>query len=113
MNKPISRRVFLLATAVTGAGLAARVEAQALLDEKDGTAAALGYVADGLKRIKAADPKWDVSAWEKIARDAEARVKKGEQAVAAKDAAKSELEQARLIVAAKSLKEGLAKYGRI
>ncbi len=50
MNQPLSRRMFLLATAVTGAGLASRVEAQAMLDEKEGTAAALGYVADA-KRV--------------------------------------------------------------
>ena len=32
---------------------------------------ALNSVQGGLKRIKAADPKWDVSAWEKIVKDAE------------------------------------------
>lgn len=48
---------------------------------------ALTSVQGGLKRIKAADPKWDVSAWESIVKEAEARLKKGEQAVAAKDAA--------------------------
>lgn len=53
----------------------------------DSAKSALQSVQSGLKRIKAADPKWDVSAWEKIAKDAEARVKKAEAAVAAKDAA--------------------------
>lgn len=48
---------------------------------------ALGSVQGGLKRIKAADPKWDLSEWEKIVKTAEARLQKAEKAVAAKDAA--------------------------
>ncbi|MFO0755780.1 MAG: hypothetical protein U0359_04785 [Byssovorax sp.] len=52
----------------------------------DSLKTALQSVQGGLKRIKAADPKWDVSAWEKIAADADARVKKGESAAAAKGA---------------------------
>lgn len=60
----------------------------------DSAKSALKSVQGGLKRIKAADPKWDVSAWEKIAKDAEARVQKGEQAAAAKGAADSANEHA-------------------
>lgn len=40
----------MIALAVTGAALATRVHAQALVDEKDAQAAALGYVADA-KRV--------------------------------------------------------------
>jgi hypothetical protein len=60
----------------------------------DTAKSALKSVQGGLKRIKAADPKWDVSAWEKIAKDAEVRVQKGEQAVSAKGAADSANEHA-------------------
>lgn len=49
MNLP-PRRAFLITLAVTGAALATRVQAQALVDEKDAQAAALGYVADA-KRV--------------------------------------------------------------
>ena len=49
MNRP-PRRNFMIALAVTGAALATRVQAQALVDEKDAQAAALGYVADA-KRV--------------------------------------------------------------
>lgn len=48
---------------------------------------ALDSVKGGLKRIKAADPKWDVTAWEKIVQQADARLQKAEQTVAAKDSA--------------------------
>ena len=52
MNRPQSRRVFLLAVAATGTALATRANAQALVDEKDPQAAALGYVAEA-KRVDA------------------------------------------------------------
>lgn len=47
MNTP--RRTFLLAVAATGAALAGTARAQAMVDEKDAQAAALGYVADAGK----------------------------------------------------------------
>jgi anaerobic selenocysteine-containing dehydrogenase len=50
MNRPLPRRVFMMTLAATGAALATGAQAQALLDEKDAQAAALGYVADG-KRV--------------------------------------------------------------
>jgi formylmethanofuran:tetrahydromethanopterin formyltransferase len=43
------RRVFLVTAAATGAGLSAAAHAQAMVDEKDAQAAALGYVADAKK----------------------------------------------------------------
>jgi formylmethanofuran:tetrahydromethanopterin formyltransferase len=46
----IQRRVFLMTAAAGGAALASGARAQALVDEKDGQAAALGYVADA-KRV--------------------------------------------------------------
>ena len=52
MNSPISRRVFLMTMAASGAALATGAPAQSLLDEKDTQAAALGYVADA-KRVDA------------------------------------------------------------
>ena len=52
MNSPISRRVFLMTMAASGAALATGAQAQSLLDEKDTQAAALGYVADA-KRVDA------------------------------------------------------------
>ncbi len=52
MNPPISRRVFLMTMAASGAALATGAQAQSLLDEKDTQAAALGYVADA-KRVDA------------------------------------------------------------
>lgn len=75
----------------------------------DSAKSALTSVQGGLKRIKAADPKWDVSAWEKIAKDAEARVKKGEQAASAKGAADSENEHAYSAYVAKlsSVRDGM------
>jgi hypothetical protein len=42
--------VFLMTVATTGAAFAAGARAQALVDEKDAQAAALGYVADA-KRV--------------------------------------------------------------
>ena len=50
MNRPFPRRVFLLTLAVSGAALATRARAQALVDESGPQAAALGYVAEA-KRV--------------------------------------------------------------
>ena len=50
MNLPLPRRVFLMTLAASGTVLATRAQAQALVDEKDPQAAALGYVADA-KRV--------------------------------------------------------------
>ena len=50
MNLPLHRRVFLMTLAASGAALATRAQAQALVDEKDAQAVALGYVADA-KRV--------------------------------------------------------------
>ena len=52
MHLPIPRRVFLMTLAASGAALARQAQAQALLDEKNPQAAALGYVADA-KRVDA------------------------------------------------------------
>ena len=50
MNQPLPRRVLLMTLAVSGAALTTAAQAQALLDEKDAQAVALGYVADA-KRV--------------------------------------------------------------
>jgi hypothetical protein len=50
MNAPLPRRVFLMTLAASGSALATAAQAQAMLDEKDAQAAALGYVADA-KRV--------------------------------------------------------------
>ena len=50
MNQPLPRRVFLMTLAASGAALTNAAQAQALLDEKDAQAVALGYVADA-KRV--------------------------------------------------------------
>jgi hypothetical protein len=52
MSQPMQRRVFLmtLATATASAAVTTLAHAQALLDEKDAQAVALGYVADA-KRV--------------------------------------------------------------
>ena len=50
MNQSLPRRVFLMTLAASGAALATSAQAQALLDEKDAQAVALGYVADA-KRV--------------------------------------------------------------
>ena len=50
MNLPLPRRVFLMTLAASGAALATHAQAQALVDEKDAQAAALGYLADA-KRV--------------------------------------------------------------
>lgn len=52
MNRPLPRRIFLMTLAASGAVLATGAQAQALLDEKDPAAIALGYVADA-KRVDA------------------------------------------------------------
>ena len=46
MNQTFPRRVFLMTLAASGAALATGAQAQALLDDKDAQAVALGYVAD-------------------------------------------------------------------
>jgi High potential iron-sulfur protein len=53
MAPTIPRRVFMISVASSAAAVATLAHAQAMVDEKDGTAAALGYVADA-KRV---DPK--------------------------------------------------------
>ncbi len=45
----MQRRVFLMTVAASGVGLSTATQAQALLDEKDPQAVALGYVADAKK----------------------------------------------------------------
>lgn len=50
MNRPLPRRAFLMTLAASGAALATSAQAQALVDEKEAQAAALGYVADA-KRV--------------------------------------------------------------
>ena len=50
VNQTLSRRIFLVTLAASGAALATGAQAQALLDEKDALAVALGYVADA-KRV--------------------------------------------------------------
>lgn len=50
MQLPLDRRVFMLTLASSGAVLATGAQAQAMVDEKDPQAAALGYVADA-KRV--------------------------------------------------------------
>ena len=57
-----NRRVFLMTLAAGSSALAAGAAmAQAKLDEKDPTAAALGYVADSAKADKKKYPKHDVA----------------------------------------------------
>ena len=46
MHLPLPRRVFLMTLPASGAALASGVRAQALVDEKDAQAAALGCVDD-------------------------------------------------------------------
>lgn len=50
MNQPLPRRMFLMTLAASCATLATGVQAQAMVDEKDAQAVALGYVADA-KRV--------------------------------------------------------------
>ena len=46
----IERRVFLMTVAAAGAGVTSLAQAQAMVDEKDAQATALGYVSDA-KRV--------------------------------------------------------------
>ena len=52
------RRVFLITAAATGAGLGTGAAAQAMLDEKDPQAVALGYVADAKRVDTKKHPKY-------------------------------------------------------
>ena len=54
----IRRRRFFLTLAAGSAGLTSRANAQALLDEKDAQAAALGYVADATRTDTKKYPKY-------------------------------------------------------
>ncbi len=59
---PTNRRAFMLTLAAGSSALASSAAmAQAKLDEKDPTAAALGYVADTAKADKKKYPKHDVA----------------------------------------------------
>jgi hypothetical protein len=58
MNLPLPRRVFLMTLAASGAALATRAHAQALVDEKDAQAAALGYVAEAKRADAKKYPKY-------------------------------------------------------
>ena len=49
MNLTSSRRVFMISLAASGAALATGARAQAMVDEKDAQATALGYVADATR----------------------------------------------------------------
>lgn len=53
----IPRRVFLLTVAAAGTALTTTARAQAMVDEKDPQAAALGYVADSAKADAKKFPK--------------------------------------------------------
>ena len=53
-----TRRIFLLAAAVSGTSLTATVRAQGKLDEKDPQAVALGYVADATRVDAKKYPKY-------------------------------------------------------
>ncbi len=58
MSSLIPRRVFMLSVAATGAVLASSAKAQALVDEKDAQAAALGYVAEAKRADTKKYPKY-------------------------------------------------------
>ena len=58
MNLPLPRRVFLMTLAASGAALATGAQAQALVDEKDPQAAALGYVAEAKRTDVKKYPKY-------------------------------------------------------
>jgi hypothetical protein len=58
MNQVFPRRVFLMTLAASGAMLATGAQAQALVDEKDAQAAALGYVADAKRADAKKYPKF-------------------------------------------------------
>jgi High potential iron-sulfur protein len=54
----MQRRVFLMTVAASGVGLYTTAQAQALVDEKDPQAVALGYVADAKKADTKKFPKY-------------------------------------------------------
>ena len=58
MSLPFQRRVFLLTLAASGAVLTMRAQAQALVEEKDPQAAALGYVAEAKRADAKKYPKF-------------------------------------------------------
>ena len=58
MKLPLHRRSFLMTLAVSGASLASSARAQALVDETDAQAAALGYVADAKRADVKKFPKF-------------------------------------------------------
>ena len=58
MNSPLPRRMFLVTLAASGAALTTAVQAQALVDEKDAQAAALGYVAEAKRADAKKYPKF-------------------------------------------------------
>jgi anaerobic selenocysteine-containing dehydrogenase len=58
MSLPLPRRVFLIALAASGAALATSAQAQAMVDEKDAQAAALGYVAEAKRADLTKYPKF-------------------------------------------------------
>lgn len=58
MTHPIQRRVFLMALASSSAAVATLAHAQALVDEKDPQAVALGYVADAKRADSKKFPKF-------------------------------------------------------
>ena len=58
MNRPLPRRVFVMTLAASGAALATTVRAQALVDEKDAQAVALGYVAEAKRADVKKYPKF-------------------------------------------------------
>ena len=55
---PMSRRVFLMTIAASGAALSTGVRAQSMVDEKDPQAIALGYVADAKRADTKKFPKF-------------------------------------------------------
>ena len=58
MTPPIQRRVFLMTVAASSAALGTLAHAQAMVDEKDAQAAALGYVADAKRVDTKKSPKF-------------------------------------------------------
>ena len=54
----LPRRVFLMTVAASGVALTTGARAQAMLDEKDAQAAALGYVADAARADSKKFPKY-------------------------------------------------------
>jgi hypothetical protein len=58
MHKYIPRRVFLMTLAASGALIGTGARAQAMVDEKDAQATALGYVADAKRADQKKYPKY-------------------------------------------------------